>query len=261
MGTGIESRKYILAQPLAAVLGQPMIKAVLFDFGQTLVDSADGFRTAEKRAQTLLRDNLALNLTDDFSAEIFLAEYRRLRKQFQTNSNYSRKSLWEAVYERFAQRADPRVLEQWEEDYWQRVKGMTRVFPETVEVLHELGRKYQIALITNTQGQPRRAEHRLSEFPELERFFETIVVAGESDVAAKPAPRPFEICLAKLEIQATQAVYVGDDWRNDVCGAQDAGLRAVWIKHNSVKRNWPKVEIEVPIITSLKSLLDLNQFL
>jgi phosphoglycolate phosphatase-like HAD superfamily hydrolase len=28
-----------------------MIKAVIFDFGQTLVDSAGGFRKAEKEAQ------------------------------------------------------------------------------------------------------------------------------------------------------------------------------------------------------------------
>ena len=31
-----------------------MIKAVIFDFGQTLVNSADGFRTAEKQAQDKL---------------------------------------------------------------------------------------------------------------------------------------------------------------------------------------------------------------
>jgi hypothetical protein len=28
--------------------GKRMIRAIVFDFGQTLVDSADGFRTAEK---------------------------------------------------------------------------------------------------------------------------------------------------------------------------------------------------------------------
>jgi FMN phosphatase YigB (HAD superfamily) len=28
-----------------------MIKAILFDFGQTLVDSSNGFRAAEKEAQ------------------------------------------------------------------------------------------------------------------------------------------------------------------------------------------------------------------
>ena len=28
-----------------------MVKAVIFDFGQTLVDSADGFRAAEREAQ------------------------------------------------------------------------------------------------------------------------------------------------------------------------------------------------------------------
>ena len=34
-------------------LGDLVIKAVIFDFGQTLVDSIDGFKSAEKEAQAL----------------------------------------------------------------------------------------------------------------------------------------------------------------------------------------------------------------
>ena len=49
-----------------------MIKAVIFDFGQTLVNSAYGFRTAEKEAQDKLFKNLGLTVRDDF-----MAIYRR----------------------------------------------------------------------------------------------------------------------------------------------------------------------------------------
>jgi FMN phosphatase YigB (HAD superfamily) len=54
-----------------------MIKAVIFDFGQTLVDSADGFRKAEKEAQDRLFKDLSLTLKDKF-----LDNYRRIRQQF-----------------------------------------------------------------------------------------------------------------------------------------------------------------------------------
>ena len=53
------------------------VKAVIFDFGQTLVDSADGFRQAEKEAQEKLFAGLALSLRDPF-----LENYRRFRSQF-----------------------------------------------------------------------------------------------------------------------------------------------------------------------------------
>ena len=53
---------------------------------------------------------------------------------------------------------------------------------------------------------------------------------------------------------------MGDDWRIDICGAGDAGLHPIWLKHHSVKRNWPDVQTSVPVITSLEQLLD-NKFI
>jgi hypothetical protein len=35
-------------------------------------------------------------------------------------------------------------------------------------------------------------------------------------------------------------------------------LYPVWLKHFSVRRNWPQVQTSVPVITSLKQLLDLD---
>ena len=70
-----------------------MIKAVIFDFGQTLVDSAKGFRTAEKEAQDKLFSNLGLTVRDNF-----LTIYRRLRKELHERSDFSRNSLWQEIF-------------------------------------------------------------------------------------------------------------------------------------------------------------------
>ncbi len=230
-----------------------MIKAVIFDFGQTLVDSADGFRTAEKQAQDKLFANLGLTVREDF-----LIIYRRLRKEFHGQSDFSRNSLWREVYYYYCLAPESGQLERWETEYWETVKARTTVFPEVVEVLESLSYRYEIALITNTQGQKSTATHRLSLFPELEKFFRVIIVAGEGDIPPKPDPEPFRRCLAKLKIPAGQAVYVGDDYRIDICGAGDCGLHPVWLKHSAVQRNWPEVQTSVPVITDLKQLLDLD---
>jgi len=116
----------------------------------------------------------------------------------------------------------------------------------------------QPRLITNTQGQKTTGTHRISLFPELEKFFHVIIVAGENEIPPKPDAEPFRLCLKKLNIEADQAVYVGDDYRIDICGALDAGLHPVWLKHSSVQRNWPEVQASVPVISSLKQLLDLD---
>lgn len=43
-----------------------LTKAVIFDFGQTLVDSADGFRTAEKEAETRIFEDLGMESWPEF---------------------------------------------------------------------------------------------------------------------------------------------------------------------------------------------------
>ena len=146
----------------------------------------------------------------------------------------------------------------WETEYWATVKAHSVLFSETPGVLKPLNTQFRVALITNTQGQPVSGTHRISEFPELERYFRIIIVAGENDIPPKPDPMPFRLCVEELGIDPREAVYVGDDWRIDVCGSRDAGLNPVWIKHESVKRNWPAVTPDVPVITRLDQLFGLD---
>ena len=91
-------------------------------------------------------------------------------------------------------------------------------------------------------GQLDQTGHRIVEFPELERRFETIVIAGESGIPPKPDPLPFYVCLEKLQLGTDEVVFVGDDWSIDIEGAMNIGIQAVWLKHRSVRRNWPEVE-------------------
>ena len=233
-----------------------MIRAVVFDFGQTLVDSADGFRAAEKETQRKVRD--ALGLTDE---EAFLAVYREIRSRFHARSDFSRKRILEELFRHYGRRPDIALLERWETAYWDRVRTMTRVFPEAVEVLTSLKVRYRLALITNAQGQTEEGKHRLGHYPELKRFFEVIVVAGEGGVPAKPDPEPFRLCLRQLGIAPAESVYVGDDWRIDVCGSEAAGMNSVWLKHRTLQRNWPSVRTEMPVIDSLNDLIDIERLI
>ena len=229
-----------------------MPKAILFDFGQTLVNSADGFKTAEKEAKEKLFADLG---SDRVPWDLFVAEYRKVRKAFHQESNFSRPAIWQAIYQKFACNPDPNQLQEWETHYWEQVKALTIPFPETLDIMGKLSEQYRLGLITNTQGQKNAGTHRIALFPELERFFEVIVVAGEYGIPPKPDPMPFRKCLDAMNLAAKEAVYVGDDWRIDICGARDAGIQPVWLQHHSVKRNWPDVGPFEPTITSLDQLM------
>lgn len=233
-----------------------MIRAILFDFGQTLVDSADGFRLAEKEAQAKIFSDLGITEWKEF-----ISVYRKVRMEFHATSNQSRVAIWTEVYCRFSTLADTQLIEKWEHDYWEKVKAETTPFPETERVLENLDTKYQMALITNTQGQKTTYKHRISLFPQLEKFFKSIIVAGESGVPPKPDRTPFLMALKKLGVTSKETVYVGDDWRIDICGARDAAIRPIWLQHHLVPRTWPVAETSTPVITSLDPLLDLENIL
>ena len=113
------------------------MKAVIFDFGQTLVDSADGFRSAEREAQEKILATLP-----GIERERFLEVYRRVRKSHHEQSRLSRLEIWRTVCRELARDIDERRLIEWEGEYWRRVNALTRVFPEaqtTLETLVAIG--------------------------------------------------------------------------------------------------------------------------
>ena len=236
-----------------------MIKALIFDFGQTLVDSADGFRAAEQEAKDAIFLQLG-SASKGPSWEEFLPMYRKIRKEFHEKSCFSRPAIWQEAYRQFNCDPNPNLIEKWENRYWEQVKALTRPFEETVQVLEKLSRRYRLGMITNTQGQKIAGKHRIALFPQLEQFFKTIIVAGESGIPPKPDPEPFRLCIAKLDVLPHETVMVGDDWRIDIGGAENARIQPVWLRHETVRRNWPDVETTVPIITRLDQLLDLSFF-
>ena len=231
-----------------------MIKAILFDFTQTLVDSSRGFRLAEKRVKRNLFKYLGLK---DWNK--FLKKYRQIRSDSLLESIFSKKILWQNVCWSFKQGEDKTLFENWEYDYWKLVNHNTHLFPETLDAIIKLSKTHELGIITNAQHQPNELRsHSLDQFKFLESYFQSIIIAGENKIEPKPKRRPFDICLNQLGVKAYESIYVGDDWINDILGSKEAGLQPVWIQHHTVKRIWPKAQFLVPKINSLDQLLQMS---
>lgn len=55
-----------------------------------------------------------------------------------------------------------------------------------------------------------------------------VLIASEDVGVSKPDRGIFDIALERLGVGAADAVMVGDSWANDIAGAVNAGLRAIW---------------------------------
>ena len=103
------------------------------------------------------------------------------------------------------------------------------IYPGIITVLKRLRKKVKLAIVSNAQ--------RLFTTRELEKYgllkyFDYILFS--SDVkACKPSRKIFRRALKDMKLDPRNAVYVGDDLFNDVEGAQDAGMRTIWIDHGT----------------------------
>jgi putative hydrolase of the HAD superfamily len=70
--------------------------------------------------------------------------------------------------------------------------------------------------------------HDVLERVGLAGAFEAVVTAAAVG-AAKPDPRPFEVAISRLGVEAARCMHVGDDASTDVAGAEAAGMSALLV--------------------------------
>jgi putative hydrolase of the HAD superfamily len=68
----------------------------------------------------------------------------------------------------------------------------------------------------------------------------------------KPDPEIFRICLNQLEIDAKQAIMVGDRLDKDVIGATRIGISGIWIDRKN--QMIPQIYSEIVIIRTLDEI-------
>jgi len=118
-----------------------------------------------------------------------------------------------------------------------------------INVLNKLRGKYKLGLITNFALS--ECVWKLLEKFDLKKFFSVIVISAEIN-RRKPSPEIFEKALKALNVNASEAVFIGDTIGLDVKGAKNAGIKSVLIKRRPIKEMNIKLD---RIINNLKELL------
>ncbi len=124
------------------------------------------------------------------------------------------------------------------------------LYKGTHQVLAELGKRYELAVITNGN-----ADLSLIGLADYFQYFQRASV----DNAPKPNAQMFNACLEAFSISPTELAHIGDNIETDVAGAQRVGARTVWF--NQVGVAWPDTAPEAPAradveVDSLQALLN-----
>ena len=105
-------------------------------------------------------------------------------------------------------------------DHFFAARNTVAPYADVLHGLERLGRRVLVGSISNGNADLRAIG--------IAHHFKVSVAAHEFG-SAKPDPAIFLAACAELGVAPHEAVYVGDDVLLDVRGAQQAGLRAVWL--------------------------------
>jgi putative hydrolase of the HAD superfamily len=210
------------------------IRAVLFDFGHTLLDFA---RTEDalREAYTVVRDRLAGWVTDRAPPEVDeLVERIAGAVDTMVGRSYAERRLEEldqvALFEEaFAAigYALPRDLlhEVAELDHDSFSRSL-QVPASTIETLERLrGSGVRLGLVSNVSLLPHMLRADLDRLG-LARVLDGAAFSSEVGVR-KPDPRIFTNVLRQVGVEPSHAAFVGDRLNDDVVGAQAVGMRTI----------------------------------
>lgn len=125
-------------------------------------------------------------------------------------------------------------------------------------LLRQLSQRYLLAVLSNYPYTP--CVHRVLNKHGLSRYLSSIVVSADVGIV-KPHPNLFKITLYQLGVSPTEAIYVGDDWCADILGAARTGMRSVYTREWRVEPDPCENHREASPVAQIYSLAELPALL
>ncbi len=124
-------------------------------------------------------------------------------------------------------------------------------YPETIEALRAVKSRWRTAVLSNADD-----DYLLPNLAQLELDFEAVLTSEKARMY-KPLPGLFLEMLRMLDVTPEESVYVGDRQFEDVQGASNVGMPAVWINRSGVPMDpqLPEPAYEIRSLLELPALL------
>ena len=115
--------------------------------------------------------------------------------------------------------------------YYKVIHGVRRVYPDvmgTLKYFKESG--VPMGIISNTTNPQFIKEEELCRTG-LSTYFE-FAIFSSSTPYRKPHPSIFNAAISRMNLDAENILFVGDDLKTDVMGAQSVGMQTAWLNRD-----------------------------
>ena len=224
------------------------ISVITIDLDDTLWDNKPALEYAEDRLYTWLKQNTP-RLVESFS----IADFKTHRKNLADQKPELRHDMTKQRYASLLKLAeekdyDKKLVKKGLEVFLQ-ARNNVNLYPDVVPVLKQLSTKYELVTVTNGNANINKVG--------IDKYFSLSV--SPSDVGtSKPDPAMFEYITKQMNVMSNMIVHIGDEPKTDILGAQNAGIRNIWLNRKNMKwpTEHPQPDVEISTLYELIPALE-----
>jgi len=213
--------------PRVIELGVP--KVLFFDLGETLVTQNIEDNLVTQSALERISRELPVNATPADLYRLYQKGYGRNQPIRSSHNVEIPISAWMRELLRYADRHEPTtdLVERAVRIVVESRAANAAEYPDARKALQELHGYYRIGVISNVSSHDVAFE--ILRKVKFDRYVDELITSATIGVR-KPDPGIFLYALSRMKVKPAQAIHVGDHPRNDVEGANVAGISTVLIE-------------------------------
>lgn len=237
-----------------------MVKAITFDFWETTVGTIDYTDVRINfLANTLEMEGFSKNrkLVRDAYLSAQKAFYNAWKNEQKYISALERtESILKTLEINLSHKSKHNIIKRFEEIA---LLAPPPLMNDSEMVLKSLYDNYRIGLICDSGMSPGKILRKVLEYHNVLKYFCCTIFSDEMG-RNKPNPIVFRQALKKLEVNATEAIHVGDLLETDIAGANAIGMKTVWFNwKNKSKKSKTNIvpDYEIDKLSQLLQILPL----